>query len=178
MKSALLWILPLCLISLACSEIKRPTASVQSVALREITSTGFTMNFNVQIDNPNAVALPVSDMDYRLQLAGAKVLQGAAQSPGSIPAKGQQAIDLPVVVNFEDLLAVADGIRKSGGDVPYAFDANFQFNSDLAWLTGPVRLPVTYQGTLRVRDLLKDPLLLLKSPTAQKLAERLLGWGT
>ena len=37
------------------------------------------------------------------------------------------------------------------------------------------RVPLQYSGTLQLRQLLRDPKILLSSPTARKLAEEALG---
>ena len=177
--SGLLAVAMYCCLSAGCSgvNLRRPTLAVQSMAIQEITPAGFTMLFDVDVANPNSVALPLADVDYKLGLGGVDLLDGKAKTGKErIAANDSQTVALPVHVTFENLLAAEAAIRKGAGDVPYALDATFEFPSGaIALLNQPMRVPLKYSGTLRTRELLKDPTVLLRSPAARKLAERALG---
>ena len=165
-----------CLLMIGCvTEVKRPTAAVRGMTVGEVTPAGFVMNFEVDVENPNAVALPMADVDYQLRLVGRDFLEGEANPEASIPAKGSMPVTVPVRVTFENLLAISDGIRRSGGDVPYELEAGLEFGGGMPLLSEPVRVPVRFSGTLPVRQLLKDPTVLLRSPAARELAQQVLG---
>jgi LEA14-like dessication related protein len=157
------------------TEVQRPTASVRQMSLGDVTPQGFTMNFGVEVDNPNPVALPVADVDYNLRLVGEDFLDGKADPDASIPANGSMPVTLPVHVSFENLLTISDGIRKTGGDIPYELEAGLEFGGGSALLGRPVRVPVRFSGTIPVRQLLKDPKVLLRSSAARELARDVLG---
>jgi LEA14-like dessication related protein len=172
-----LLLLPLCLLSLACQSIQRPTATIRGMSLRDIDSRGFTMNFDVQLDNPNSFALPLADADYTLSLAGARLLSGEARPDATLPASASRDITLPVTLTFEDLLRAEDSLRRSAGDIPYQLDATLIFggsSAPAALLGQKVSLPIRHTGTLRLRELLRDPAA-LTSPAARQLAQRLFG---
>lgn len=156
-----------------CGSVQRPTASVKGMSLGEVTAGGFTMNFDVALHNPNGVALPVGDVKYGLQLAERDLLQGDVKPEQSIPAQGDLAVTVPVTVSFESLVGVAEAIGRSGGNVPYAWDATFEFSTGPLGLQ-PIKVPLRYSGQLRLKEMLRDPVLLLKSPAARKVAERVL----
>lgn len=167
--------LPLCLLSLACTAIQRPTASFKSMFVGDVTAQGLTMKFNLDLANPNAMALPLSDADYRLALGGVQVLEGKATPAGSIPANGTLPVVLPVTLTYENLLAAQDAIRKGGGDVPYTLDGGLSVGGGNALLGQSVRVPLQFTGTLPLKQVLNDPRLLLQSAAARKLAEQALG---
>ena len=144
------------------------------MALGEIDPAGFTMNFNVNVANPNGFALPAAGADYKLGLGGAQVLNGKAKPQGSIPANGSRELTLPVTVAFEDLLAAEQAIRDSGGDVPYDLQGGLSFDTGNP-LLGSVRVPLRYSGTLPLKRVLSDPEALLRSEAARKLAGEVLG---
>jgi LEA14-like dessication related protein len=169
-------LLLVCLLGSGCAtRVQRPTASVTNMTLGEVTPQGFTMNFEVDVKNPNPMALPVADVDYKLRLVGRDFLDGKADPDASIPARGSMPVVLPVRVTFENLLAISDGVRRSGGDVPFELDAGLEFGGGMPFLSKPVRVPVRYSGTLPVRQLLKDPAVLLRNSAARELAEQLIG---
>lgn len=169
-------LLLVCVVGGGCAaQVQRPTASVTNMTVGEVTPQGFTMNFEVDVENPNPVALPVGDVDYKLRLVGRDFIDGKADPDASVPARGSMPVVLPVRVTFENLLAISDGIRRSGGDVPFDLEAGLEFGGGMPLLSEPVRVPVRYSGTLPVRQLLKDPAVLLRSPAARELAEQLIG---
>jgi LEA14-like dessication related protein len=165
---------------LGCATVKQPTASFKTMNVTGITPQGFTMAFDLDVRNPNPVALPLSDTDYKLQLGGVNVLEGKAKPEGTLPANGTLPITLPVTVTFENLLAAEKAISQGGGKIPYAFSGNI----DLAGAAGASSLlgksasvPLEYKGTLDLKSLLSDPQVLLQSPAAKKLAQQLMsGW--
>jgi LEA14-like dessication related protein len=176
LRLLLLLLSHVCLLATGCTtELKRPTASVREMTVGDVTPQGFIMNFEVDVENPNPVALPVADVDYQLRLVGRDFLDGEANPDASIPANGSMPVTLPVHVTFENLLAISDGIRKSGGDVPYELEAGLEFGGGMPLLSEPVRVPVRFTGTLPMRQLLKDPTVLLRSSTARELAQQVLG---
>jgi LEA14-like dessication related protein len=176
--------LPLVLISLACSAVKQPTATFQSMNVTDVTSAGFTMAFALDLQNPNAVALPISQADYKIGFAGVNVLDGKATPAGTIPANGSIPVKLPVTVTFENLLAAEKAIVSGGGKVPYAFNGSMKFDTSAAGggdnmlskaLGGGASVPLKYEGTLDVKSLVQNPQVLMNSPAAKKLAQQLLG---
>ena len=156
------------------SNVQKPTASVTAMTLGEVDANGFTMNFGVNVANPNPVALPLAGTDYKLGIGGVGVLGGKTKSQGSIPAKGSRQVTVPVSVAFENLLSAQQAIRDSGGDVPYDLQGGLSFQSGNP-LLGSVRVPLRYSGTLPLKRVLSDPEALLRSDAARKLAAGVFG---
>lgn len=167
--------LTFCLVGVGCSalNIQRPTAAVRGMSIGSLDSAGFTMNFDVELSNPNSIALPLKQADYKLGLGGVNVVQGKATPEGAIPAGGSTAVQVPVTLTYENLLAARDAILKSGGNVPYDFDAGVSFAQSTG-LFGDVRVPLKFQGTLPIKDLLSNPQALLQSKAARRLAQELM----
>ncbi len=165
----------LCLFAVGCSalNVQKPTAAVTGMAVQDVTATGFTMDFGVDLANPNAVALPLTTADYKVGLAGATVADGKATPEGTIPAKGTRSVTVPVTLTYEQLLAAEQAIVAGGGTVPYALDGGLSFGTK--GLFGDVRVPVSYQGTLDVKQIVNHPQAVMQSPAARKLAQDLLG---
>jgi LEA14-like dessication related protein len=163
---------PLCLLSLACSSVQKPTASLRSADVGDISAEGFTAKFDLDVHNPNAFALPLSDADYALSLGGVKVVNDTVKPDGSIPAGGSRGVTIPVRLTFQDLLKAEEAIRAGGGDVPYQLDGALGFTGGggLAALGVPTKIPLRYSGTLPLRKVFADPTVLLNSPAARRLA--------
>jgi hypothetical protein len=84
-------------------------------------------------------------------------------------------------LRFDQLLgaerAIADSAR-AGGDIPYRFEGALEFSAGRLPLSGPVRVPLEFGGTLPLRQalqqVLSDPRF-LTSPDALRFARTVLG---
>src|SRR5678815_993261 len=162
---SLLVVLTFCVVAPGCSSLanlQRPSASVTGMNLGDANERGFTMNFDVDLSNPNSVALPLAAADYKLGLGGVSVLDGKAKPAGSIPANGRRSVTLPVSVTYENLLSAEQAIRASGGDIPYDLDGGLSFDTGNPF-GGALRVPLRHSGTLLLRQVLNDPQALLRN---------------
>ena len=164
----------LCVLVTGCAQMtmEKPTANIAKMSVQDINSSGFTMNFGVDVHNPNSKALPIKKADYQLMLSGTKVLEGKANPDEAIPAGGTRQIQVPVTLSYENLLAAKSAIIKSGGNLSYALDGGLSF--DAGGMFGGLRVPMKYSGELPVADLLKNPMALLKNPALLNLAKAMM----
>lgn len=171
-------LLSLLLLPLAsgCAAVEKPTATFRGMDVADITPQGFTMNVDLDVHNPNSVALPLTDADYTLSLGGVNVVENSKIHPDArIPANGTGSVTIPIPVSFENLLAAGKGIRQGGGKVPWGIDAGLNFETGLPIL-GTQRVPLRHEGTLDVRELLtRNWGTILTSPAARELAQEVLG---
>ncbi|MEM8784040.1 MAG: LEA type 2 family protein [Planctomycetota bacterium] len=159
--------------------VKTPTASVRTMALTDVTAEGFTMDFDVSVTNPNAFALPLSDTTYTVALAGVDAASGSLMPPGAIAGHATDTVRLPVRMTYQQMLDVGRALLDSGGQVPYRFEAQLAARGGgagdaLSGLLGNVRVPLSYEGTLDLPALLRNPAA-LRSPVARRLAREALG---
>jgi LEA14-like dessication related protein len=172
--------LPVCLLILllgsGCSSVQTPTATFRNASLQNVNAQGFTLNFDIDLKNPNGFAVPLSTADYQLALAGVKVLEGKAKPEGTIPANGTLPIKLPVNLTFENLMAAEKAIVAGKGDVAYTLDGGLSVTSSSPLMLGQSpRVPLKYEGTLKLREVLADPMIALQNPTVRRLAQQALG---
>jgi LEA14-like dessication related protein len=157
-----------------CSTVQRPTASLRSASLGDLTADGVAVNFDLAVSNPNAVAIPLTKTGYQLSFGKAKVLDGKLEQGFTLPANGTQTVKVPVHVTFDQLLSAEEAIRASGGNVPYTFSGAFDFSGSTP-LAMPMSVPFEYKGELPLKRVLSDPILLLQNPAARELAKRVMG---
>jgi LEA14-like dessication related protein len=129
----------------------QPNVDVTDVKVLGTTLTGADLLFQFRVDNPNAVALVLNDIGYRLRLNGEPLLNGRRDQQTRIAANGRSVVELPVTIKFEDVYRV---IRSfSGRQRPdYNLDADFQFNVPVL---GAVTVPVSKRGEIPL-ERLKD----------------------
>jgi LEA14-like dessication related protein len=124
----------------------KPTASVKSVALRELTLEGVVLAFDVEVGNPYGTPLPVAALDLSLSSRGQGFLNAQSLDQGTVPARGSRLMPLTAKVGFAPLLAALSGVRP-GAVVPYAAELGVSVDAPVA---GRLRLPVKHEGELPV----------------------------
>jgi LEA14-like dessication related protein len=126
--------------------LRRPGARIAGVGLKDVGLESLTLLFDVEVDNPYVVPLPIADLDYQLSSVGNPFLSGKADVSGTVPAKGRKTFSLPVEVAYAGLLQVLKGIRP-GEVIPYDADLGLSVSPPG---TGPLRLAIQRKGEFPV----------------------------
>jgi LEA14-like dessication related protein len=124
----------------------KPTASLQSVSIADLSLSDATVDMAVQVNNPYSVAIPNVNLDYTLATQQVDFVSGKITSDKAIPAGGSSTIHVPVKVTYASLLQLASNI-KPGQVVPY--QANATFSTKVPGI-GDVSLPLKKQGELPI----------------------------
>ncbi|MCG8038721.1 MAG: LEA type 2 family protein [Candidatus Thiodiazotropha taylori] len=127
----------------------QPTGEVKGVKLSGLDLKGIDLLFDVEVDNPNPVAISLDGLDYDLKLLNRSFLKGQQSMGMSLAADGKSQVKLPVRMEFERLLQHYSELSKRD-DVPYQLDLGLGIDVPLL---GRVRLPMSYQGRLPVPQL-------------------------
>ena len=48
------------------AHVQKPTATITKMAVQHVNATGFRMMFDVDLNNPNSMTLPLTVADYTL----------------------------------------------------------------------------------------------------------------
>ena len=160
-----------------CASVKPPAVRATGGEFLGLTDGGLRLGVDLEVANPNDLALPITGVGYTLFAEGVRVVRGDADFADgqALPANGSAALQLPVEVQWSDLLAARDALSASGGDFGYELrgDARFRPPGAVTSLI-PMSVPFEYRGTLPLGQALRDPQLLV-DPDARKLAAALFG---
>jgi LEA14-like dessication related protein len=129
-----------------CALIEKPSARITGANLQDIGLTEATLLFDVDVDNPYAVALPMSNVDYALASQGSQFLTGNTDVQGSVPAGASKSFAVPVRIDFRKLLSTVEG-AKPGRRIPYTADLGLSVDAPLV---GRLRVPVSKDGELPI----------------------------
>ena len=124
--------------------LKKPTARLTGLKFGEVKLDSTTLLFDVEVDNPYPVALPLMNLDYGLTSSGNKFLAGAADIQSTVPAKSTKTLSLPAKVNYMEILKALKGVRP-GSKIPY--NAQLGLSVDTPVL-GLLNLPIEKKGEL------------------------------
>lgn len=125
---------------------RAPTAQVQGVRFAGLDASQLDLVLDLVVDNPNAIGVSLSGLDYSVAFEGQSLAQGINDSGLTIPAQEKGNVSLPVKLKFTDLAKIYQmlGSRQEMG---YDFQSALKFNVPVL---GEVSVPVNKQGTLPV----------------------------
>ena len=135
--------------SLADWGLAEPTARILDVSIMDVGLATTPLLFDVEVDNPYSIDLPLTDLDYVLASDGESFLRGIADLDETIPAGGSRTLPIPIMVDYVKLLDALQDIRP-GSTVPYTADIGISVTAPLA---GAIRVPAKYEGLLTVPSL-------------------------
>lgn len=126
------------------SGLDQPSARIVSADLKNIDLSGATVLLGVEVANPYAVDVPLTNLNYALASQGSQLVSGAFDAgqlgASTIPAKGAKVLQVPASVNFSQALAVLQGVRP-GAVVPYSATVGLGVNKPQALGGGTLDLP-------------------------------------
>lgn len=126
--------------------VRKPSANLKGLRFEDITLQSATLLFDVELENPYPVSLPLLDMDYAVTSGDNKLFSGKADIHTTIPAKDKKVVSLPMRISYIDLVRAFKGIRP-GLKIPYEADAGLLVDTPAL---GQIRLPMRKMGELSV----------------------------
>lgn len=143
-RTALLLMVSAALLVVGCVA---PRASVRDVEFRSINLSSLNFGLIFDLANPNNYALPLREVDWRVDLFSAFLASGSARPDQTIPAKGSARVDVPVSVRFAEAQQSAARVMRervipwqvSGschfetpiGSIPVSFSDSGQWNNPM-----------------------------------------------
>ena len=140
----------LCVLFTACEtmqdtlKLKKPAARLTGLKFQDVKLDSATLLFDVEVDNPYPVALPLTNLDYALSTGAEKFLSGSADAQTTVPAKSTEVVSLPARINYIEMLKALKGVRP-GSKIPYKADLGLSVDTPAL---GLIRLPLKKEGEL------------------------------
>ena len=122
--------------------LAKPTARMTGLNFQDVNLDSATLLFDVEVDNPYSVPLPLLNLDYDLSSGAQPFLTGSADLQTTVPAKSKKTVSLPAKINYLDMLKALKGIRP-GSKIPYEADLGLSVDAPAL---GLIRLPLKKQG--------------------------------
>lgn len=126
------------------SSVQKPTIKMTGLSIQDVSLDSASLVFEVEVENPYSVSLPLTDINYSVTANGAKFMSGAADLQQLIPAKSTKIVSLPATVNYVEALGAVKGITP-GSTVPYQADIALSATTPVL---GDITIPVSKQGQL------------------------------
>jgi len=114
---------------------------VDALGLRETR-----LRFLFVIENPNAFAMEVKGLRYRIALAGREFAAGEIQAGLSLPPKGSATLELPLRLSLLELGSWAYSLLTGR-----SADYRLEYDADYRALDGTIRQKLDREGTLEIK---------------------------
>ncbi|KAJ0035763.1 hypothetical protein Pint_26473 [Pistacia integerrima] len=96
----------------------KPTADVSGIHIPKFNLEQADIVVDVLIKNPNPVPIPLIDINYLIESDGRKLVSGLIPDSGTIHARGEETIKIPVSLIFDDIKSTYSEIQP-GSIIPY-----------------------------------------------------------
>jgi LEA14-like dessication related protein len=96
-----------------------PQLTVVSMQVQTADLFSQRMLVHMRVVNPNARALPVKSINYRIEVGGADLAQGLADKPFVVPAMGEAEFDMQITANLASALGKLLSRRNSSEALDY-----------------------------------------------------------
>lgn len=124
--------------------IRKPSLSITDVRVTDFAFDEIELTYDVQVDNPNSVAVQMLGYDYDFNINGNDFLNGDQRKKLRIESSGESTFELPMRLNFNELYNLFSGLR---GEDEADYDLAANLNFDLPVL-GETTLPLKKAGSI------------------------------
>ena len=122
---------------------EKPTARMVGLRFEDVKLDYATLLFDVEVDNPYRVSLPLLSLHYSLTSGGRTFLTATALGEATVPPNTKTVLSLPDEVIYARLLRALNG--EPGSKIPYK--AVLRLSVDTPKL-GLIKLPARTEGYL------------------------------
>ncbi len=121
-----------------------PTAQMIGLKFQDAKPDSATLLFDVEVDNPYAVGLPLTNLSYVLTSGTNKFLWGSADLQAIVPANSKGIVSLPAKVNYKNILEALRDVRP-GSKISYKAELELSVNTPTL---GLIKLPLEKEDEL------------------------------
>ncbi len=129
--------------------LSRPSAQVKNIQFGDVSLHSAQLLFDVEIHNPYAVSLPLTNLSYHLSSGADTFLKGDANVQRSIAANSKETVSLPVNVNYLELFKSLKNV-KPGTSIPYKAGVGLSVDAPVG---GTLTLPLKKEGNLLLPEI-------------------------
>ena len=136
------------LLSAGCATTHFETPQLTVVSMQMQTADLFSqrMLVHMRVVNPNARALPVKSINYRIEVGGAQLAEGLADKPFVVPSMGEAEFDVQVTANLANALTQILGRKSSRDKLDYRLVGSVSLSSGFLR-----RIPFDQRGSVDLK---------------------------
>ncbi len=128
------------------SETQKPNISVDDLRVTDLSLQGIEITFDLQVTNPNPIALNLTSYNYDLLVEENSFIKGNKSLETIIEANQSSIISIPVNFTYKELYNTFTSLnsKTEGG---YKFLANIGIDAPFL---GPMEIPIEKEGSFPI----------------------------
>ncbi len=126
------------------AETQKPALSIADVRATDFSFNEIELTFDIEVKNPNPVALQLLSYGYDFNINGNTFVKGDQEKGLMIEASGQSIVQIPVQLNFQQLYNLFSSLRGEE-------EADYKLLADLSFdlpVVGKTTLPIEKSGSV------------------------------
>jgi LEA14-like dessication related protein len=127
-------------------QLEAPNLSVVSIKLQTADIFSQRVLVRMRVQNPNARALPIKGITYRIEVNGADLAEGSSSTPFEVPAMGEAEFDAQLTANLASALAQFLSRKGSQDKVEYRLVGSVALSSGFLR-----RIPFDERGSIKLK---------------------------
>ncbi len=129
--------------------VEPPKVSLADVKLVSAGLLEQRYRLSLRVQNPNSVPIPINGLEYKVSLGGSEFARGVSANSFTLPATGEDVVEIDVSTNLLDSARHVYSLLKSGEDnLDYNLSGNVKVN-----LPFVKSLPFSRSGQVNLRGL-------------------------
>ncbi|HOP39871.1 MAG TPA: LEA type 2 family protein [Geobacteraceae bacterium] len=135
----------------ACTmSVQNPTVKLKSVKLTGLDGRGASLNFLLNVTNPNSFDLSLKGYSFDVHVLGRPLTRGESDEYLTFPGKKTTEMLIPVRISYTDILEIMKRSPELQG-IPYQLNADLTVDTSVGTIVVPVRknglvsIPEEYQ---------------------------------
>jgi LEA14-like dessication related protein len=122
-----------------------PQIKVKGVKISKLSFTSAELLTQVEVNNPNAFNLAMSNLNYQLNINNQKWGEGNIAKTSNIPEKGKGVIDIPVKLDLVSVGQAAYKVLLNKSTIEYELTGNATVDTGLELLRN-YKMPLDVKG--------------------------------
>jgi LEA14-like dessication related protein len=110
---------------------EKPKVSIKSFGLDNANTESINFKLVLNVDNPNAIGIKTSNVDYNLDINNAGIIKGVLNNGIDIGAKNTSEVDIPIQVNFQKLITALPSIIQNFNNLNYNVYGTIGFDTPI-----------------------------------------------
>lgn len=118
-------------IAQSAQNFQQPKISIKSFNVDGANLQEILFKVTLSVENENNFSIKTSNIDYNLDIAGAKIFNGSLVNGIDLPAKKATEIELPIKVDTQKLLTAVPNIITKLSELDYAVYGTVNFDTPI-----------------------------------------------
>ena len=128
------------------SPLEAPHVTLTDLRMLDMTLFEQRYGLKIRVQNPNPVDLPITGMNFRLDINDAELGRGVSGQPVTVPAYGEAVVEIKLTSNLVRIFDQIRGLESGKGQ-----SLRYRLAGGISVANRLGKLPFDYQGEIGQR---------------------------